>query len=123
MQLLEENPMHTWKSIASSVVFGMILCSAAFAAPAIQPAKAPPAAPATVASSAPADCYKLGGEVSALIDKEAGSTNIAAARSVFQVGVMDCMEGNSDEANDHYREAKKLLSSDQPKTAVSTARP
>ena len=115
--------MRTWKSIASSVVFSMTLCSAALAASAAAPAKTPPAAPPTVTSSAATDCYRLGGEVSALFDKEAGSTNIAAARSVFQVGVMDCMEGNSDEANDHYREAKKLLSSDQPKTPASTARP
>jgi len=115
--------MRTWKSIASSVVFSMTLCSAAFAAPVVAPAKAPPAAPATVTPSAAADCHKLGGEVSALIDKEAGSPNIAAARSLFQVGIMDCMEGDSDDANDHYREAKKLLSSDQPKTPASTARP
>jgi hypothetical protein len=55
------------------------------------------------------DCQQRGGEVSALIDAKPGSPNIAAARSAFQVGIMDCMEGNDVSANNHYQDARRLL--------------
>ena len=46
---------------------------------------------------------------SAIIDTAATSQNIAPARSVFQRGIMECMEGDDAAANKHYQEAKTLL--------------
>ena len=62
----------------------------------------------------------MGGEVSALIDQRKDSPNIAQARSVFQVGIMECMEGSDDVANGHYQEAKNLLAG--PEGATSSIR-
>lgn len=55
------------------------------------------------------DCRKAGNEVSALIDNRPMSPNLPAARAVFQVGIMECMEGDDVAANTHYEEAKALL--------------
>jgi hypothetical protein len=55
------------------------------------------------------DCQQIGSEVSALIDRERGSPNIASARAVFQRGIMACMEDDTTEANRLYREAKRFL--------------
>ena len=70
----------------------------------------------TVHSAAPTqpDCQKLGSDVSALIDQRLDSPNIAQARAVFQIGVMECMEGSDDAANQHYADAKKLLAENFP---------
>jgi heme oxygenase len=83
-------------------------------APSPMPEKAP-AAPAavTVAATAENDCQKVGGGVSALIDKEIASPNVSSARAVFQRGIMECMEGDTMEANRLYQEARKFLSSDR----------
>ena len=81
------------KTIASGLLFSLISWQAVSAAP---------TAPQN-------DCQKIGGEVSALIDKETASLNISAARALFQRGIMNCMEGDSDEANKLYVEAKRLL--------------
>ena len=112
------------KSIASSLALGM-LWSAAFAAQGTTPDKAPVASPATATTSTTSenDCQKVGGEVSALIDKERTSPNISAARAVFQRGIMDCMEGDQFEANKLYQEAKKLLNSDRLTTPTSSPKP
>jgi len=99
------------KSLVSGLVFGLTLCGVAAASPAAPPAKAPVAAEA--------DCQKLGGEVSALIDKNAPSRNLAAARAAFQVGIMDCMEGDDATANKHYADAKNLLGGGLPKAPVA----
>ena len=60
------------------------------------------------------DCRKAGNEVSALIDNRTGAQNLPAARAAFQVGVMECMEGDDTAANKHYEQAKQLLASDGP---------
>ena len=80
--------------VASSVLFSVISWNAVLAA-----------APATPQN----DCQTVGSEVSVLIDKERGSPDISAARAVFQRGIMNCMEGDSEEANKLYLEARKLL--------------
>ena len=95
------------KSLVSGLVLGLALCGVAAASPAAPPAK--------ISAAAEADCQKLGGEVSALIDKNATSRNIAAARAAFQVGIMECMEGDDAPANKHYDDAKKLLTNEAPK--------
>lgn len=89
-------------SIAAAALASLTLCSAALAATATHN----PAAPAV-------DCRKAGNEVSALIDNRSGSPNLPAARAMFQVGVMECMEGDDAAANTHYEQAKALLN-DRP---------
>ncbi len=71
--------------------------------------------------AAPADCRKLGGEVSALIDNKLTSPNIAAARANFQAGIMDCMEGDDGAAYTHYSEAKRLLLINEKAVPVKAA--
>jgi hypothetical protein len=83
----------------AAALASLTLSSAALAATA---AAHNPAAPAV-------DCRKTGNEVSALIDNKFGSPNLAAARAMFQVGVMECMEGDEVAANTHYEQAKDLL--------------
>ena len=61
--------------------------------------------------------------MSALIDARTESPNIAVARSTFQVGIMECMEGADDAANKHYQDARKLLTQDEPKPASSIQLP
>ena len=95
------------KSLVSGLILGFAIFGVAAAAPAAPPAKTP--------IVAEADCQKVGGEVSALIDKGTAAPNIAAARAAFQVGIMDCMDGDDAAANKHYEEAKKLLSNEAPK--------
>ena len=74
------------------------------------------------ATPAPAieDCRKAGNDVSVLIDNKYGSPNLPTARAIFQVGVMECMEGDDVAANSHYSQAKALLNESQ---AVSPATP
>ena len=98
------------KGLVSGLVLGLTLCGVAAASP---------AAPAKTPVAVEADCQKIGGEVSALIDKNATSRNLAAARAAFQVGIMDCMEGDDVTANKHYEDAKNLLGSDLPKAPVA----
>jgi hypothetical protein len=102
--------MRTSNFIPVGLVFGVALCGAAFAAPATVPEKIVPAAPVAAVEG---DCMKTGSDISALIDKGTNSPNISAARAVFQLGIMDCMEGDDAQANEHYREAKTLLVSEQ----------
>src|ERR1043165_7400236 len=80
--------------VASSVLLSLISWNAGSSAAAATPQN---------------DCQTFGSEVSVLIDKERASPNIASARAVFQRGIMNCMEGDSDEANKLYLEAKRLL--------------
>ena len=87
--------MRNVKGIVSGAFLILASCGAALAAPAGGPANT--------------ECQQAGSEVSALIDAKAGSPNLAAARAAFQVGIMDCMEGNDASANGHYQEAKRLL--------------
>lgn len=67
-------------------------------------------------STAPAqpDCQKLGSDVSALIDQRTYSPNIAQARAVFQLGIMECMEGDDVVADQRYDDAKNLLAENFP---------
>ena len=115
--------MRMSKGIGASLAFSVTLWSAAFAAQGTTPANTP--APATATASAPSenDCHKVGSDVSVLIDREVTSPKISAARAVFQRGIMDCMEGDTNEAIKLYEEAKKLLSSDQPKSPTLSAKP
>ena len=87
--------------------------------PGLPPAPRPAAAKAAVAE---ADCQRVGGDVSALIDINRTSPNVAAARAVFQMGIMECMEGDDTNANKHYQEAKTLLGSNEPKAPASSPR-
>jgi hypothetical protein len=88
-----------------------------------QPAlPASPRPAAAKAAAIEADCQRVGGDVSALIDVNRTSPNIAAARSVFQMGIMECMEGDDANANKHYQQAKTLLGSDEPKASASSPR-
>jgi hypothetical protein len=102
--------MRGTKTILSSIVITAIFTGMAMAAT---------AAPAKVE----ADCQRLGGEVSALIDAKLTSPNISAARSAFQVGIMECMEGENTTANKHYQDAKTLLTGEQPRTPVAPFAP
>jgi len=76
--------------------------------------------PAPVKAVVVEDCQRVGGDVSALIDTKPTSANIAAARAAFQIGIMECMEGNDANANRHYNEAKTLLGSASPKAPTSS---
>lgn len=67
-----------------------------------------------------ADCEKTGSDVSALIDASVTSPNISAARAIFQVGIMNCMEDEPDKANIRYEDARKLLGGDRPKAPISS---
>ena len=104
-----------------TTISGMVLVltfgAGAMAAPASTGTRA--ATPPATHSSAPAqpDCQKVGGDVSALIDQRKDSANIAQARSVFQIGIMECMEGADDQANRHYMEAKNLLAGPESPSA------
>ncbi len=100
--------MNVSTRILSGLAVSALLCSASLAA---TPAQAPRGTPQ-------ADCQKTGSEVSALIDKRSDSPNIATARSVFQVGIMECMEGSDDAAIQHYEQAKKLLGGEPKPTAA-----
>jgi hypothetical protein len=109
-----EREMNNSIRIFTGTIFSLLLCGAAVAAP---------ASPAISRPAPQADCQKLGSEVSALIDTRTDSPNIAAARSRFQVGIMECMEGSDDAANKHYQDAKNLLTQDQPKPTSSIQLP
>jgi hypothetical protein len=74
---------------------------------ALRPAPAKPTAPPQILAR---DCQDVGSEVSALIDTKAGSPNLPAARAAFQIGIMQCMEGDDVSAGKHYDDAKRLLS-------------
>jgi len=100
------------KIALSGMVLVMGLWGAAVAAPA-----AAPVAPADV------DCQKMGSDVSVLIDKQATSPNLPAARAAFQVGIMECMDGDDAAANKHYENAKKLLTDDLKPAPVSAQKP
>jgi hypothetical protein len=65
----------------------------------------------------------VGSDVSALIDKSAGSPNLPAARAIFQVGIMECMDGDDAAANKRYQDAKKLLSNDEEPAPTSAPKP
>lgn len=88
--------------IATAVLASAFVWSVARAEPT---ATHNPAAPSVTVQ----DCRKAGNEVSALIDNRPTSPNLPAARAVFQVGIMECMEGDDVAANTHYEEAKALL--------------
>jgi hypothetical protein len=92
-----------------------MFCGAAIAVPAGTTAVAAPAEPA--------DCQKLGGEVSALIDTSASSPGVPGARAAFQMGIMACMEGDDAAANKHYQDAKALLGKAAPAAPFAPAKP
>jgi hypothetical protein len=73
---------------------------------------ATPVTPLAVNVQEEANCQKTGSEVSALIDNSAGSRNLPGARAAFQIGIMECMEGDDVNANKHYQDAKELLRSE-----------
>jgi hypothetical protein len=104
---VKEKHMRIAQSIVSGAVLSALVWGFAAAAPAAQPA---------------ADCQRLGGEVSALIDNKLTSPNIAAARANFQAGIMDCMEGDDGSAKTHYTEAKRLLLSDERAAPAAPAK-
>ena len=118
-----EREMRMSNTIALSLAFSIAFCGMGFAAQTTAPAKTPAGASATATAtrvSIEADCQKFGGEVSALIDREKTSPNIASARSLFQRGIMDCMEGDQEAANSLYWQAKQLLDAGAAKTSASS---
>ena len=117
--------MRGLKNILSSTILSAALCGVAVAAPTTTPAgdHLAPAKSVTAKTVDDIDCQKSGSEVSALIDAKKGSPNISAARATFQVGIMECMEGDDATANKHYQEAKKLLSNDRQAAPVAASKP
>jgi len=111
--------MRSSKTLMAGLILGVSLWSAAIAAPAA-PAAAPVLPPAPAAE---ADCQKTGGDVSALIDKGATSPNLPAARAAFQIGIMECMDGDDAAANKHYQDAKKLLTDDAKAAPTAAQKP
>ena len=105
--------MNSSTRILSGLAISVFLCGASIAATVTEPAH----------GQASSDCRKLGSEVSALIDSRTDSPNIAAARSVFQVGIMECMEGSDESASRHYQEVKTLLGGEQQKPTASIRLP
>ena len=67
-------------------------------------AKTHPAA----ASSEPG-CDTVGSELNATLDRASTSPNIARAKAEFERGIAECMWGRSAAANEHYRQAYRLL--------------
>ena len=101
------------KKIALSLMFGAFFCSAAIAGPtATNPVKP------VAAQAVERDCQRLGRDVSVLIDESAGMPNLPGARAAFQLGVMECMEGDDTNANKHYQDAKMLLGKAPPPPPV-----
>lgn len=108
--------MRSTVKVLTTALFSAILAGSAMAAttPATAP-RTPAAAPAAHATaSAQPDCQKLGSDVSVLIDQRKDAPNIATARAMFQVGIMECMEGSDDSANKHYADVKKMLADNVP---------
>jgi hypothetical protein len=100
--------------VPMSIVFTVITTAALYGTASAAPAATYSAATKIAPSAGTqADCQKTGSDVSALIDKRIDSANISAARAAFQVGIMECMEGDNSAANQHYQQAKKLLASEQ----------
>ena len=93
--------------ILTNLIAASVLCGAAIAAPAGTHNSG-------TVTSVGQDCRKAGNEVSALIDNRTRAQNLPAARAAFQVGVMECMEGDGTAANKHYEQVKQLLASDGP---------
>src|ERR1700686_1452247 len=100
--------------ITAGLFFSIILWETGFSPHAPTSAKALP----SVATQA--DCEKTGSDKSALIDASATSPNLSAARAVFEVGIMNCMEDEPDKANIRYEDARKLLGGDRPKAPISS---
>lgn len=118
--------MRMRESVLSALILSMTLSGSLLAAPGTVLPTTPSAAAKSSTLTSPAvvedDCQKIGSDVSALIDKTANSPNISAARAIFQVGIMECMDGDDKAANRHYQEAQNLLSSDRQK-AVQVPKP
>lgn len=106
--------MRSLTSILAVAAIGAVLGGSAIAAVGPSAAIRNPAPVARSTAPIQADCQKLGGDVSALIDQRRDSSNIAQARAVFQLGIMECMEGDDFVANQHYGDAKKLLAENFP---------
>lgn len=106
--------MRTPVRILTIAAIGVVLAGSAIAAvgPSAGIRNQTPAAHSTAPTQP--DCQKLGSDVSALIDQRTDSPNIAKARAVFQLGIMECMEGDDVVANQHYTNAKKLLAENFP---------
>ena len=100
-----------FKKTVLSMILGAMFCGAAIAAP------------AGTSPAADTECQRVGGEVSALIDASASAPNLPGARAAFQLGIMECMEGDDVAANKHYEQAKTLLTSDVPRAPVSAVKP
>jgi len=98
--------MYGSKKIVLSMILGTMFCGAAIAAP------------AGTSPASETDCQRVGGEVSALIDASTGAPNLPGARAAFQLGIMECMEGDDANANRHYQDAKSLLGKAPPPSPV-----
>jgi len=101
-------------NILTLAAIGVVLGGSAIAAVGPSAAIRSPAPAAHSTATAQPDCQKVGSDVSALIDQRRDSPNIAQARAVFQMGIMECMEGDDVVANQRYTDAKKLLAENFP---------
>jgi hypothetical protein len=61
------------------------------------------------ATSSEPGCDTVGSELNAMLDRASTSPNIARAKAEFERGIAECMWGRSAAANEHYRQAYKLL--------------
>jgi len=95
-----------FKKTVLSMILGAMFCGAAIAAP------------AGTSPAADTECQRVGGEVSALIDASASAPNLPGARAAFQLGIMECMEGDDANASKHYQDAKTLLGKAPPPPPV-----
>ena len=98
--------------IASGLLLSATLWSGAFAAQV-----------ATTAAAPSMDCRWVGNTVSALIDSSASSPNLAAAQAAFQLGIMECMEGDDDAANEFYQKSAALLTGNPPSGVLAQVAP
>jgi len=113
--------MKAWKQIVPGLAFSTILASGVLAAQ-ISPPQSGANSTEKGRVAPEFDCRAAGNEVSALIDAAAGNRNLPAARSTFQVGVMDCMDGDIQEANKRFQEVRKLLASELSAPMKTTRR-
>jgi len=97
--------------IVASVILSVTLSTTAAAA--AHPAPRP----------ASTDCRTVEKDVSTLMETRTTSPNISAAKLLFQVGHMKCLEGYDDDANKNYAAVKKLLNSDQQRVPGSSPKP
>lgn len=94
--------------VSALLTLAIGLCATIHANAAVSPTPIRTAAP--VVPLVKISCDQLGSDVSALLgEKKNISPNLAEATAEFERGVAECMWGQQDAANEHYRNARNLL--------------